>query len=236
MSKQNFFVAAALFALIALPVTTHAQRPGKDGSREKMAAVGELKGIQGGAMHILTSTGEQWMVAPSKDPEKMTYQAIATPSWLKKGMWVELTATFDAKGKSHGSVNSLTVMTPNKETKIGVNRMSALDAGPATLFSDDEPVKSDVETASYQVIGRVTGITAGGELSITAGRTPVKVELAKTAQVAVKVTGLQLARPGDKVSVEGWYSPQQPQRAYANMITVTSQDTLGETKKPEPKE
>lgn len=228
---STFLRIPAVCAIALFSVASFAQEQGPQ--REQMSAVGELKGLKGNVMHIQTSNGEQWLVQAPKEAEKLMYQASAAPGWLKKGMWVQFTANFDAKGVVHGGVNSVLVITPNKETKIGVTRESDLSGNSAELFRDDEPVKSDVETAIFTVIGRVTGLSASGELSVAAGRTPVRVKLSDTTQVSVNVQGLQLARPGDKVAVEGWYYPQQPNQAYGNEVTVTSQDKLGA---PKPKE
>lgn len=218
---STFLRILTVVVLAILPALALAQE------REKMSAVGELKGLKGNVMHIQSSNGEQWLVQAPKEPGKLMFQASAEPTWLQKGMWVQFTAKFDEKGVVHGGVNQVLVITPNKETKIGVNRESDLSGGATELFRDDEPVQSDVETALFTVIGRVSGLSAAGELSVAAGRTPVRVKLSDKTQVAVSVQGLQLAKPGDKVSVEGWYYPQQPNQAYGNEVTVTAQGKLG---------
>lgn len=231
MSKFLQFHLPAIVALALIPTVSLAQRKGPE--TEKMSAVGELQGLKGDVMFIRTSGGEQWAVKAPKDASKLMFKGAATPAWLKKGMWVQFTANFDAKGVVHGGVNQLLVITPNKETKVGVTQESDLSGGPANLFSDDEPVKSDVKTKIFTVVGRVTGLSSGGELSVTAGRTPVRVKLSDRTQVSVNLLGVQFARPGDKVSVEGWYYPQQPNQAYGNTITVTAGDTLGAKPKKE---
>ena len=203
------------------------------GQREKVSASGTVKGHSGGLLHVMTKEGDQYRVKP---PPTVSYVGSATPEFLKRGMLVKFTATFDAKGKVVAPVRDITIFTPTKDDKIGIYPNSGLSGNVKDLFTDVDTSQKQPEGKPYSVAGTITSARSG-KIKVTAGRATVQIELADKARVSVDVSHLQFMQPGDNVSLDGWYSPAQKRDVVASKLTVSAAGTLGEpAKKPAAKE
>ncbi len=195
--------------------------------KEQVRASGTVKGFQRGIMHVVTADGDQYYVKLPDQPQYVSFVASAETDWLKPGMMVRFSARYDKKGKLDAPVRQVTVFTPGKDDQLGVFPDSAV--GTQELFSSTDEKKPGAETVSYAIAGRLTSVR-GKSMSVAAGRTPVKVELADTAKVSVEIADLSFLREGDKVSIDGWNYPNQKQQVYATRLTVTAAQPLGESK------
>ncbi len=225
----------ALIAVVGLAASTlaHGQRP-KQGQtpREKLTAAGTVKGYSGGLLHVMTKEGDQYRVKLPTNPMYVTYVGSATRDFLKRGMLVKFTATFDAKGKVVAPVRDITIFTPTKEDKIGVYPDSGLSGSTKDLFSDVDTNQKQPEGKPFSVAGTITSARSG-KIKVAAGRMTVQADLAEKARVSVQVSHLSFVQPGDNISLDGWYNPAQKRDVVANKITVSAAGTLGEpAKKP----
>ncbi len=224
------FVVGATLALV--PQTGWAQGRAQP-ETEKVKTSGTIKEVRNGLLHIVTESGDQYLVKPPAKPQDIVFNGSADPSWLKRGMWVQFAGRFDAKGQPVAPVSQVLVFSPRPEYKLGVERESGSNSALKNLFSEEKPSdQPKVESASYLVTGRLTGIKSSA-LSVTAGRTPVKVELAENARVSLDLADLSLVREGDKVSIDGWNYPAKKQEIYATKITVTAAEPIGKKSLPD---
>lgn len=200
---------------------------------------GTIKAIQGPLLLVEGGGGEKWSIRPN-DLRQSTYNGTASPAWLHAGLWVRFTGQFDQRGASHGAVDEVEVFTyrPSRQPREGeqpglypAGGVGALDK----LFGDekDKPAK---EVKAFKVVGQVTGVSKNRIQVATPGAV-VSAELAENARVAVSLADPTLARVGDKVTFDGWASPQQPNQVLGNRLTFTGSEPLGVAKpaKPSPK-
>lgn len=229
---KTYLCIAMMAALVA---TTDSSVYGqKRGPQEKVSASGTVKGFSGGLLYVITKEGDQYRVKLPKNPQYVSYVGSATPDFLKRGMLVKFTATFNAKGKAVAPVRDITIFTPTKEDKIGIYADSGLSGNVKDLFADVDSSQKQPDGKPYTVAGAVTSARSG-KLQVRAGRATVQVELADKARVSVDVSHLNFMQPGDNVSIQGWYNPAQKRDVVANKVTVSTSGKLGESAKP-PKE
>jgi hypothetical protein len=102
------------------------------------------------------------------------------------------------------------------------------------LFQLDEPKpdKKGKQPESYDVSsGGEVASARGGKLSVRAPGVAFKIELAKDAMVALDVNDYRLAKPGDKIDLEGWSYNGDVTKVIANRVTIRLAEPLGEKKK-----
>jgi hypothetical protein len=225
-------IAVALLALSpAAAPAQNKERPGVP-ERQNLSLDGVLQGIQQGLLQVVSDGGEPWLIKVEARPDAVIYQASADAGWLQPGMYVQFEGTFNKHGKSTAPISQLTVFTPNESTPIGAFPDRAEAAG-GELFADTrpEPPKArpkQPETLSLKVAGRVAGVEQR-KIRVAAGDAVVEAELAEKADIAVDLNNIVLARPGDKVSVNGWYV--QKGQGWANRLLVRAAQPLANPKK-----
>ena len=212
--------------------------------RENLAASGVLKGARGAVLQMQTTEGEPWLiqVQPNR-PQDINFIASAEASFVKPGMLVQFSSKLNKRGQADEPVTALTIFTMKEGYQLGVMSDSSIEGGASSgLFEEpaEKPkekkakAKLDEDTV-YRVAGQVTKIGRTGEMTVNAGGTVVKAELAEDAKVSVDVNDLTYARPGDKVEVRGWYIAGQKGQGVGNQVSVSAAEPLaGPKKKPLP--
>lgn len=198
--------------------------------RQNFTLEGKLQGMPGGLLQVVNAAGEPWLVKVETGPENITYQALAHPTWLQPGMFVQFKGSFDPRGKATEPVSQLTIFTPKADTQLGAFPDSGSRLG-GELFANTRTqpkAKPQPEVASYSIVGRVAG-WEHNKLRVAAGNATVETELADDATIDVELSNYALARVGDKVSVTGWYV--QKGQGWANRILVRAAQPLGAPKK-----
>ena len=221
------------------------QQPQPNIPRENLSASGVLKGARGLTLQMQTTEGEQWLIQlqPGR-PTDITFTAAAEASWLRPGMLVQFSSKLNKRGQADEPVTQLTVFTLREGYQLGVLSDTSIGGENASAGLFEEPVekpkakkakvKVDEDTV-YRIAGQVTKISRTGEMTVNAGGTTVKANLAEDAKVSVDVNDLSYARPGDKVEVRGWYVAGQRQQAVGNQVSVSAAEPLeGPKKKPLP--
>ena len=188
---------------------------------------GTVQRVLRGALHIRTSNGDQWLVKVPEKAGQVQYTADAEANWLRPGMFVQFSGTFDKRGKAQAPIDQLTVFTPREGFRLGITADDAL--GGTDLFNNDDKAKKKApkkSVSSFLVAGRITSARKGN-LQVAAGRTRVSVQVSEKARIRVDVADLSLVRPGDKVEVNASIYPQDPRRyAYASQLTVQAAKPL----------
>jgi hypothetical protein len=212
--------------------------------RENLSASGVIKGARGNVLQMQTAEGEAWLiqVQPNR-PWDVTFTGPAEASFVKPGMLVQFSTKLNRRGQADEPVTQLTIFTMKEGYQLGVLSDVAIGGGGASSGLFEEPqekpkekpakVKLDENTV-YRVAGQITKISRTGEMTINAGGTSVKAELAEDAKVSVDVNDLAYARPGDKVEVRGWYIAGNKGQAVGNQIAVSAAEPLAGPKKKGP--
>ena len=192
--------------------------------------------------------GPGWVLVEDKDEKKFyikapqriedfSFVAKADSSWLRPGMIVSFTSRFKAVKKNGQVVKAvqplreLLVMTPTKEKPIGAKPEKRL--GGRDLFAPPtkgKKKKSAQLGPAYEVVGRLVKFR-GGKMTLACGRYEVQADLLEGAKIAVKIADVRWVRQGDRVSFQGWYYPQQPDRIVAKTMTIQANEPLLGTRK-----
>jgi hypothetical protein len=232
MTRNALSLLAALLLALCPALAAGQDRSKAPGGapKQNLSMDGVLQGMQGGLLQVVSDGGEPWLVKVEAKAENITYQASAEPGWLRPGMYVQLEGRFDKRGKATAPVSQMTVFTPNQETRLGAYPEEGLKA-TSDLFGDakpETPSKRQPEAVSLKVAGRLAGVD-GGKMRIAAGNAVLEAELAEKPTLLVELNNYALARPGDKVSVNGWYLQQG--QAWANRLLVRAAEPLAPAKK-----
>ena len=201
-----------------------------------------------GLIQVKMEDGAKWIVAvPVKqekngnyyiDHLKIVVTGSAKPSWLKPGMFVKFTATFDEKGIGQQAINQLQIFTPSEKDPLGAYRAAGGNAG--NLFDDEKPAgakpKPQKATARFDVAGQLRGVR-DGVLYVNAGGAALRVPVSEKCTISVAINGFQLCRVGDSVTLDAWYpTPQKALgRAQANRLDIAAAEPFedkSESKRP----
>jgi hypothetical protein len=227
-------IAVGLMLLTpAVAGAQNAERPGVP-ERQTLSLDGVLQGAQQGLLQVVSDGGEPWLIKVEARPDAVTYQASADPGWLQPGMYVRFKGTFNKHGKSAAPVSEITVFTPNETTPLGAFPEQGPEAAGGELFADTKPEPktkpkpAQPEALSLNVAGRVAGVEQG-KIRVAAGDAVVEAALDEKAKVSVDLSNIALAKPGDKISVNGWYL--QKGQGWANRLLVRAAQPLTKPKK-----
>jgi len=219
MSASHRSYRLCLFtALLSLSAASPALGQGEKGEKaDRIQAEGKLLAAAQGIMKLETEEGEIWFVKLEESAKNSRVVGSAEPGWLRPGMIVRFDAKFNSKGQPLSAVSQLTVFTPGKDDKAGVEIDKSL--GADFSFAEDKPQPKGEKPISATVVGAIRGIR-GNQLSVAAGRIPVTVPLAESLSVSVDVADLRLARLGDKVSIRG--RKVGPDKAIAQWVKISA--------------
>lgn len=215
-------------ALLLVPLTVAAQDKAKMG--EKISASGTIKAIGPGALHVVSTEGDQWQVALAPKAE-IIVTGTATPAFLRPGMLVKFSGKFNKRAETVEPLSSIIVFTPREVKKQpGEEGNDAASDFAKGLFKADEPAtdpKKAVETFDISSGGAVTS-ARGSKVAVRGPGANFKITLADDAQVALDVSDYRLARAGDKVEIEGWNYPGDVTKVIASRVVIRLSETLGE--------
>lgn len=223
----------ALLLLTPAPLLAQGKGQGKMG--EKISASGTIKAIAPGALHVMSTEGDQWQVAIDPKAE-VVVTGSATPSFLRAGMLVKFSGKFNKRAESVEPLPSLTVFTPRQPTRRQGEEPSADVSDLAKgLFKFDEPAAEEEKKKapeSFDVSSGGAIVSArGGKVAVRSPQGTFKITLADDAMVDLDVSDYRLARPGDKVEIEGWTYQGDVTKVVANRIAIRLAEPLGEKKK-----
>jgi hypothetical protein len=211
-------------------------RGGANIPREDIRFTATLKAMQNGLLQVAHEDGSLSVVKVPDRGQNTYVVGSATREWLEKGgargLQVRFVGTFDKSGNSVSPVTQLFVFSPRQwggnrgdDYKLGV-----YPEGPGGelkgVFSSEGDAKPAPTVMDFRVVGQLAGI-GKDSISVAAGSTRVSAKLAEDARISVDIGDLRYASAGDKVEVEGWHLPGQPQQVYANRLTITTANPLG---------
>lgn len=226
--------AYGLALLLLLPTTLLLAQDKKMG--EKVSASGTIKAVGPGVMQVMSAEGDQWQVALGPKAEVFV-SGTASPSFLRPGMLVKFSGKFNKKAESVEPLSSITVFTPRAEKprQGGEGEAGgASDFGKGFFSAEEAPAETEkkkpAETFDVSSGGAIVS-ARGGKVAVRGPAGSFKLMLAEDAQVALDVSDIRLARPGDKIELEGWTYPGDVTKVVANRVTIRLAEPLGEKKK-----
>jgi hypothetical protein len=221
------FIACTLLPLVARG--QYGQKP-PGPKAENLNTSGTIKGLRPGLLLVASETGEQWLVQLRTRPADLAFTGAAELAFLKPGMLVQFTGKFNKRGQCVEPIGSVTIFTVREGYALGVAPEGAGGIeGTKGLFGDakaEKPVPKKDEIATYRVAGQLAKLSRTGEMTINAGGTSIKADLADNATVSVDVNNLAFAREGDKIELRGQYYPAQKGQAWATWVSISAKEPL----------
>jgi hypothetical protein len=210
--------------------------------REALRCSGTVKELGNGLVHMMTTEGEQWLVKVEAMPKDIAYAGAADASFLQPGMLVRFSSHLSKRNQATDPVASITVTSLREGDELGVKSDAVgATAGPgAALFGDQPDPKAKVkakpkpkaeDNTVYVITGQLTRIGRTGDMTINAGGTNIKADLAKEVSVALDMGDLSYLQPGDKFDFEGWHIAGQKGQAWAMKVTAEAAQPLTEQAK-----
>ena len=213
--------------------------------RDQLNASGTVKQVAPGTIQISTGEGDLWVLKVDAKPQDVSFSGKAEKSFLRSGMFVEFRAQVSKKrGTVAEPVSALTVFTPSDARPPGIDA-DIVGGGSGGLFSEPkEEKKPDAKERKaarlkgddtiYRVAGAISKVGRGGDVTVSAGGTQVKFNLAEDCRISVDTNDLTFVSAGDKVTVQGWFYKGRPGQGAATKIEVIAANPLtdGNKKKP----
>ncbi|MBI1248369.1 hypothetical protein GC197_11100 [bacterium] len=169
---------------------------GKPGEKpKKLDLVGRLTAAQAPLIKVKPEkANEEWVIRVESKPDEISVKGEAERGWVKPGMFVTFDATLDKKGMGQEPIGEVSVFAPGPTIQLGVT-----EAAAAGFSAEGEESAAPAESAKYNVVGRLSGVSKDGKWSVTAGRAKVTVEVAEDAKISVDLPDPRLIRIGDTV-------------------------------------
>ena len=192
---------------------------------------GKLKDMQRGVLMITRDDGTEIMVQPPEKISAFTFVADAKPEFLRRGSMVRFSGTFQANGTPTVPIKTVEIFAPvNKNVKGNEREKFVAGVYP------DRHAQPNATIAKCKVVGGLVGLLPNGVMTVQAGKKPVQVQLANDAVFKLVYNNLTLAKPGDSVSVVGFYEPPDETKVRADTVKITTDRVYGEApEKPAPK-
>ncbi|MGY8769378.1 MAG: hypothetical protein ACKVH8_13250 [Pirellulales bacterium] len=192
---SRLVITTLVIALVASASSSYAQKKEK----VKMSVNGTILDMRGNLIQIKLKDADPWVFQINVKPQDMQVNGTAEPGWVQPGMYVSFTGQFDEKGISQAPVSSLSVFTIREEIQLGVTKV---ESAPDFIngASEEAPASS-----KFEVLGKITGKSRDGKLTVAAGRTKIAFEFAEDAAVTFGMSDPSLIRKGDKIEGDGWY-------------------------------
>ncbi len=234
--------AGLILPAVAAAQVFDGQQQGGQIQREALRCSGTVKELGNGLVHMMTTEGEQWLVKVEAMPKDIAYTGAADASFLQPGMLVRFSSHLSKRNQATDPIASITVTSLREGDELGVKSDSVgATAGPgAALFGDQPDPKAKVkakpkpkaeDNTVYVITGQLTRIGRTGDLTINAGGTNIKADLAKECTVALDMGDLSYLQPGDKFDFEGWHPAGQKGQAWALKVTAEAAQPLTEQAK-----
>lgn len=208
-----------LFTILTLllPGLAMAQAPPQQGAmpnfqgqpgqkQERISIEGKLTAVQGKFIQVQHKETQPWYLRVDSKPDQIIVRGEAEKGWVRPGMFVTFDAVLDKRGMSQAPVTQVSVFTPTPQIQLGIT-----EAGALPSFSDDSSsgsAASEEDTATYTVVGRLSGVARDGKWNVTAGRARASVEIADDAKISVELPDPTLIRIGDTVKGTAYYYNQ----------------------------
>jgi hypothetical protein len=257
MTRMNGPTAglAAAAALAFLAGTVHAQYNNSGNNNNPnflvrkaqlmQLPVVDLKGTveQVGADGLaIKCEGQAFNLSVDSNLTHVQCNGTADRSYLKPGVLVRFEGEFDKRMQpKSGPLEVLYVVTQSETSQPGIHSDSDVAAAAAAAGENGENSEEGGQRPAKRaavencvVIGTIK-LLKDDQLQVVADGKPVKVQLAKEAEIKVEVDDYTLAAAGDEIVVRGRTvqppSGQQPGHVFGEDVTITLAQPLESTSK-----
>jgi hypothetical protein len=202
--------------------------------RDNISSAGTIKALAPGVMHVENVGGDEWLLRVEASPQDVILTGSALPGFLRPGMFVQFKGLFTNRGVAQEALQQVKIFSPKKTTKLGAEKDAAGPDTKANNFSafitkapEEETEPEAKETSWYNVTG-VIKKNKVRNLTVSVGRSDLKVELAEDAEILLNINDYRLARVGDEVEFEGWHYPGQKKFVHATRLSIKGEKPFGQ--------
>ncbi len=214
-------VAIALTAIIGLYAVSVATVVGQDGANMVTEFKGKLKSFKRGAVVVTRDDDVEVTVMPPDEASDFVFIAEAKPAFLRQGMLVRFTGTFNPEGVATSPIGMVEIFQPVMGRVAGHMREKF------TPGVHGAPQEAGAAFAEVGVVGAVVGMDATA-MMVQAGQIPVRAPLAQDVKFEIRFNNLSLAQEGDVVNVSGFYNEPDDTKVKAERITIKVDRVYGE--------
>ena len=180
---------------------------------------GKLKELRRGIVIVEKDDGAEAMVMPPESIASFQFVAKANANFLKRGMLVRFNGNFGPAGNALAPITKVTLFQPVDVRKLHGRAKQQFTPG---VYSDPAHGKPNQPMmGKLTVVGAFVGVS-GNVMVVQAGKVPVRVPVNTETQLEIRYNNLNLAQPGDPVSVSGFYEPPNENQVRADRITITT--------------
>lgn len=244
---QNFFfppllLGSVLFGLLPTAREVQGQIPGI-GGLDVAEVNGKLDAASGNRLKITGDDGQDYLVSLNQQ-STIDYEGTAEPEFLRPGMLVRFTCSFDTNGQPQQAVSELEIFQPMQRRRMRPDEMQKQTPGIYPVVAPEarqqsqqpqhqrrqqpapqQPPASAEATQEYRIVGKVMGIEQG-RMQVMAGNRPVMVELEPELKVTVASGDLTFSNPGDQIKVSGLVNAAQPNFIQAESVRIEGAEPL----------
>lgn len=225
--SPRWLFGLAISTIAAWPAAAQNNFANPQGSRSILHVDGTFKGMSRLALSVTDAEGTEIMVQLPKDLSKVRFHANADPKGLRPGMMVRFDASLGPGGVSLEPVKQVEIFHPLRLPNMPRHVAESVTPG---LHSANPPAGNrnvGFVPGKYKVVGALAGGDPTSWLAVTAGQYPIRVQLAPDAKFLIRTHSLELAQPGDRVTLDGFYNEPDKTKVLAESLTISSERLIG---------
>jgi len=188
---------------------------------------GTFQGMARMIIKVVDADGTEILVQLPQDLTRVRFNADADPQGLRPGMMVRFQASFGPGGVPLEAVKQVEIFHPLRQPKMPARVAETMTPGiypeakaPANRAGGFVPGK-------YRIVGSLVGVAPGGWLVVSTGQTPIRVMMDQGVKFVVRTHSLELAQPGDRVTLDGFYNEPDKTKVVADTLTVSTDRVIG---------
>jgi hypothetical protein len=179
---------------------------------------GTVDEVDDGALKVKCED-QQYVVTLLPTFSHVQCSGTADRSFLKPGVLVKFEGEFDKKGQAKEPIEQLAIVTESETSQPGIHSDAPVD-------EEEQPrANRKGQTETYVVVGTIKMIKDTQMQVVTEEEKPIRLQLAKDAEIKVEVDDYSLASSGDEITIKGRQAVaplgQQPGQIYAEEVTIT---------------
>jgi len=203
-------------------------QPGSGGQFDTPIEIaGKLKGAQGPLMVLTREDGTDVTVMMHQDPTRLRLIADAKRAFLKPQMLIRADVTIGPAGTPVAPVDLIEVFQPVPMASLPAYLKEQFTPGIRPRGQDAPNPQQGFVPGNYSVIGMIIGADAAA-IYVNTGTGKMPIPLSPDAKIGIVFNNLNLAQPGDAVTVTGFHLPPDETKVVADQITIRPERVFGE--------
>lgn len=219
MCARTFAVFVMMIGLIALPAVAAKRNPVKKPNPQPKAqpqqaasVEGTIKSVDRDGIQVAARRTEKPWVVQFQPGTRFVVTGTAKADYLKPGVVLQFKADLDDQDKAKDKVAEMTIVSAGSDNPLGVS------GGKGSKTSNDD--LGLLTSQDTKITGKIVSVT-GKQVSLSAGKRTVTIELAAKPTINVLLSDRKLVLPGSKIRASGKATRAATPRMQADSIEVT---------------